>query len=101
MPCIYCRSASFAPRRITRNSIGTCLGDRWRGACDQPRRGGAVWRKLAATAVALCLAVGFALPRKAQAAATGFNKTEVYTLAQCSTRRIWTFVGSGWQWLRL
>ena len=29
----------------------------------------AVWRKLAATAMALCLAVGFALPHKAQAMA--------------------------------
>lgn len=33
----------------------------------------AVWRKLAATAMALCLAVGFALPHKAQAAVAGFD----------------------------
>lgn len=33
----------------------------------------AVWRKLAATAMALCLAVGFALPHKAQAAVSGFE----------------------------
>ncbi|NED67760.1 hypothetical protein G3I15_43180 [Streptomyces sp. SID10244] len=33
----------------------------------------AVWRKLAATAMALCLAVGFALPHRAQAAVTGFD----------------------------
>lgn len=33
----------------------------------------AVWRKLAATAMALCLAVGFALPHKAQAAVMGFD----------------------------
>ncbi|WP_165780893.1 DUF3693 domain-containing protein [Stenotrophomonas indicatrix] len=42
----------------------------------------AVWRKLAATAMALCLAVGFALPQKAQAAATGFDKAAVYTLCE-------------------
>lgn len=35
----------------------------------------AVWRKLAATAMALCLAVGFALPHKAQAAVSGFEST--------------------------
>ncbi len=35
----------------------------------------AVWRKLAATAMALCLAVGFALPHKAQAAVAGFDST--------------------------
>lgn len=33
----------------------------------------AVWRKLAATAMALCLAVGFALPHKAHAAVSGFE----------------------------
>lgn len=33
----------------------------------------AVWRKLAATAMALCLAVGFALPHKAKAAVSGFE----------------------------
>jgi transcriptional regulator with XRE-family HTH domain len=42
----------------------------------------AVWRKLAATAMALCLAVGFALPHKAHAAATGFDKAAVYTLCE-------------------
>lgn len=42
----------------------------------------AVWRKLAATAMALCLAVGFALPHKAQAAITGFDKSTVYTLCE-------------------
>ena len=35
----------------------------------------AVWRKLAATAMALCLAVGFALPYKAHAAVSGFEST--------------------------
>ena len=42
----------------------------------------AVWRKLAATAMALCLAVGFALPHKAQAAVAGFDKPTVYTLCE-------------------
>lgn len=36
----------------------------------------AVWRKLAATAMALCLAVGFALPHKVQAAVPGFDKAQ-------------------------
>lgn len=36
----------------------------------------AVWRKLAATAMALCLAVGFALPHKVAAAAPGFDKAQ-------------------------
>ncbi|MCU1020156.1 DUF3693 domain-containing protein [Stenotrophomonas maltophilia] len=36
----------------------------------------AVWRKLAATAMALCLAVGFALPHKAQAAVSGFESAQ-------------------------
>ncbi|MDW7601687.1 DUF3693 domain-containing protein [Stenotrophomonas maltophilia] len=41
----------------------------------------AVWRKLAATAMALCLAVGFALPHKAQAAVAGFdNAHAVYIM---------------------
>lgn len=44
----------------------------------------AVWRKLAATAMALCLAVGFALPHKAQAAVMGFDKSAVYTLCEIS-----------------
>ncbi|MDJ1521571.1 DUF3693 domain-containing protein [Stenotrophomonas maltophilia] len=37
----------------------------------------AVWRKLAATAMALCLAVGFALPYKAEAAVPSFDKAHV------------------------
>ncbi|HEL4844064.1 TPA: helix-turn-helix domain-containing protein [Stenotrophomonas maltophilia] len=37
----------------------------------------AVWRKLAATAMALCLAVGFALPHKAEAAVPSFDKAHV------------------------
>lgn len=40
------------------------------------------WRKLAATAMALCLAVGSALPHKAQPAVTGFDKSAVYTLCE-------------------
>ncbi|MCU1132427.1 helix-turn-helix domain-containing protein [Stenotrophomonas maltophilia] len=46
----------------------------------------AVWRKLAATAMALCLAVGFALPHKAQAAVMGFDKSTVYTLCEIMDR---------------
>lgn len=42
----------------------------------------AVWRKLAATAMALCLAVGFALPHRAQAAVTGLDKPTPYTLCE-------------------
>ncbi|MHC1662507.1 DUF3693 domain-containing protein [Stenotrophomonas maltophilia] len=36
----------------------------------------AVWRKLAATSMVLCLAVGFALPHKVQAAVPGFDKAQ-------------------------
>ncbi|MBH1388181.1 DUF3693 domain-containing protein [Stenotrophomonas maltophilia] len=35
------------------------------------------WKRLAATAMALCLAVGFALPHKAQAAVPGFDNGHV------------------------
>jgi transcriptional regulator with XRE-family HTH domain len=56
----------------------------------------AVWRKLAATAMALCLAVGFALPHKAQAAVTGFDKSTVYTLCEMMYRTTAAFVGSAW-----
>ncbi|WP_422125975.1 hypothetical protein LAZ95_10950 [Stenotrophomonas pavanii] len=42
----------------------------------------AVWRKLAGMAMALCLAVGFALPHRAQAAVAGFDKSTVYTLCE-------------------
>ncbi|MDV3463300.1 DUF3693 domain-containing protein [Stenotrophomonas sp. C960] len=59
----------------------------------------AVWRKLAATAMALCLAVGFALPHKAQAAVTGFDKSTVYTLCEMMCRTAAAFVSSAWQWL--
>ncbi|WP_142805966.1 DUF3693 domain-containing protein [Stenotrophomonas maltophilia] len=43
----------------------------------------AVWRKLAATAMALCLAVGFALPHKAQAAVAGFDAAPSIHDAKC------------------
>lgn len=55
----------------------------------------AVWRKLAATAMALCLAVGFALPHKAQAAVMGFDKSTVYTLCEMpyrSTAAAWQLI---------
>lgn len=44
----------------------------------------ALWRKLAATAMALCLAVGFALPHKAQVAVSGFeNAHAVCIMRHC------------------
>ncbi|MDQ7298027.1 DUF3693 domain-containing protein [Stenotrophomonas sp. Sm2017] len=46
----------------------------------------AVWRKLAGMAMALCLAVGFALPHKAQAADASFDKPTVYTLCEIMDR---------------
>lgn len=42
-----------------------------RAALTSPER--TFWKRLAATAMAVCLAVGFALPQKAQAAAPGFD----------------------------
>jgi len=59
----------------------------------------AVWRKLAATAMALCLAVGFALPHKAQAAVSGFESAHaVYIMrnavsAGCGP--LWAPLGNG------
>ncbi|MBN5090518.1 DUF3693 domain-containing protein [Stenotrophomonas maltophilia] len=44
-----------------------------RAALTSPER--TFWKRLAATAMALCLAVGFALPHKAQAAVSGFEST--------------------------
>lgn len=61
----------------------------------------AVWRRLAATAMALCLAVGFAVPHKVQAAATGFDKSTVYTLCEimdgpcCGTRGLCVAMAGG------
>lgn len=46
-----------------------------RAALTSPER--TFWKRLAATAMALCLAVGFALPHKAQAAVTGFDNGHV------------------------
>ncbi len=58
----------------------------------------AVWRKLAATAMALCLAVGFALPHKAQAAVPGFDNAHVVYImrnsASAGCRRLWAPLGS-------
>lgn len=61
----------------------------------------AVWRKLAGMAMALCLAVGFALPHRAQAAVAGFDKSTVYTLCEMLYRAVAAFVSSAWQWLGL
>ena len=48
----------------------------------------AVWRKLAATAMALCLAVGFALPHRAQAAVPGFDSVHaVYIMRNAVSGR--------------
>ena len=44
----------------------------------------AVWRKLAATAMALCLAVGFALPRDVQAMPQAGNALHDIHYAKCS-----------------
>ena len=45
-----------------------------RAALTSPER--TFWKRLAATAMALCLAVGFALPHKAAAAVPGFDKAQ-------------------------
>ncbi|UWU58959.1 DUF3693 domain-containing protein [Stenotrophomonas maltophilia] len=49
----------------------------------------AVWRKLAATAMALCLAVGFALPYKAEAAVPNFDKAHVVYIMRNSVSGCW------------
>ncbi len=59
----------------------------------------AVWRKLAATAMALCLAVGFALPHKVQAAVPGFDNAHVVYIMRNIVSGMIRFVGSAWQWL--
>ncbi|MGE8237357.1 MAG: DUF3693 domain-containing protein [Stenotrophomonas indicatrix] len=56
----------------------------------------AVWRKLAATAMALCLAVGFALPHKAQAAATGFESAHAVYIMRNAISAVVGFVSSSW-----
>lgn len=45
-----------------------------RAALTSPER--TFWKRLAATAMALCLAVGFALPHKTAAAVPGFDKAQ-------------------------
>lgn len=40
------------------------------------------WKRLAATAMALCLAVGFALPHKTAAAVPGFDKAQAVYIMQ-------------------
>lgn len=61
----------------------------------------AVWRKLAGMAMALCLAVGFALPHKAQAAVAGFDNAHVVYIMRNAVSALARFVGSAWQWLGL
>ncbi|PZS55127.1 DUF3693 domain-containing protein [Stenotrophomonas maltophilia] len=60
----------------------------------------AVWRKLAATAMALCLAVGFALPHKAQAAVSGFESAHAVYIMRNDVSGLIRSVGFAWQWLR-
>lgn len=62
----------------------------------------AVWRKLAATAMAVCLAIGFALPHDARAAAQdGYSAGHAIHYAKSWIRHTAAFVGSGWHWLKL
>lgn len=61
----------------------------------------AVWRKLAATAVALVIGVGLASPRDVQAAVQANMTSTDYTLCEKAFRSIRRFVGSGWRWLWL
>ncbi|HDS1130044.1 TPA: hypothetical protein QDZ99_004778 [Stenotrophomonas maltophilia] len=59
----------------------------------------AVWRKLAATAMALCLAVGFALPRDVQAMPQAGNALHDIHYAQCCIglpQRSYPPHGNGW-----
>jgi len=49
----------------------------------------AVWRKLAATAMALLLAVGFALPYETRASMPGSSDGTGYTLCAITGRRGW------------
>lgn len=52
-----------------------------RAALTSPER--TFWKRLSATAMALCLAVGFALPHKAQAAVTGLDAAPSIHYAKC------------------
>ncbi|MFE5924051.1 DUF3693 domain-containing protein [Streptomyces sp. NPDC056468] len=59
-----------------------------RAALTSPER--TFWKRLAATAMALCLAVGFALPPKAQAAVAGFDNAHVvYIMRNAVSVRRW------------
>lgn len=55
------------------------------------------WKRLAATAMALCLAVGFALPHKVQAAVPGSDKAHVVYIMRNAISALAGFVGSAWQ----
>ncbi|OWQ72273.1 hypothetical protein CEE57_09225 [Stenotrophomonas maltophilia] len=70
-----------------------------RAALTSPER--TFWKRLAATAMALCLAVGFALPHKAQAAVTGFDNGHVVYIMRNTVSGVIRFMGSARQWLRL
>ncbi|HAV4432549.1 TPA: hypothetical protein JIR03_18425 [Acinetobacter baumannii] len=70
-----------------------------RAALTSPER--TFWKRLAATAMALCLAVGFALPHKAQAAVSGFESAHAVYIMRNAVLGVIRFVGSAWQWLRL
>lgn len=67
-----------------------------RAALTSPER--TFWKRLAATAMALAIGVGFTLPRDVQAS-VGHSATDpVYIMRNSVFAR---FVGSAWQWLRL
>lgn len=59
------------------------------------------WKRLAATAMMLCMAVGLASPIDAKAAARVGDDATVYTLCEMAYRGIRRFVGSTWRWIRL
>ncbi len=65
-----------------------------RAALTSPER--TFWKRLAATAMALCLAVGFALPHKAQAAVAGFDNGHVVYIMRNDVSD-----GCNLRWLRL
>ncbi|HHA2457036.1 TPA: DUF3693 domain-containing protein [Stenotrophomonas maltophilia] len=59
------------------------------------------WKRLAATAMALMLAVGFALPHDVQAMPQPGSALHDIHYAQSWIGRIRAFVSSAWQWLGL
>lgn len=59
------------------------------------------WKRLAATAMALMLAVGFALPHEVQAMPQPGNALHDIHYAKSWIGRIRAFVSSAWQWLGL